>query len=336
MLDNNLNTTYPPTGPVKSASGVNYLIPNLPVGNAYTTFCQPPGESAPTPCSAGFFFSNDLPMPNVATTDYLSSAPSLDLQSSLLSGTLTLQDGSPCGTLNEFFGVHVTGTATLLDASNNPMGTSVRLNELGDYSLVYNFQSPPASVSLSCETAAALVVPITLEQLQAGEMNTSVLPGVTAPQVQSMSATLNGSTIASVNFISPPPAPLPSDILPRADGYLAEKGLDTRLGACQYYKAVGAVKACDATGNLLADHLSGLAPPVRLGISLQSRSADVFRGIHQQGRPQPGRVHQSIRMGRTRLLQWCATTSDLGQFARPAHESPPGRDRYRSRQRRTQ
>src|SRR5207302_3908710 len=41
------------------------------------------------------------------------------------------------------------------------------------------------------------------------------------------------------------------NILSRANGYLAEKGLDTRLGACQYYKAVGAVQGCDATGNLI-------------------------------------------------------------------------------------
>jgi hypothetical protein len=298
MLDNNLNTTYPPTGPVKSDLRGDYLIPNLPVGNAYTTFCQPPGQSAPTPCSAGFFFSNDLPMPNVATTDYLSSAPSLDLQSSLLSGTFTLQDGTPCGTLNEFFGVHVTGTATLLDASNNPMGTSVRLNELGDYSLVYNFQSPPASVSLSCETAAALVVPITLEQLQAGEMNTSVLPGVTAPQVQSMSATLNGSTIASVNFISPPPAPLPSDIVPRADAFLAEKGLDTRMGACQYYKAIGAVRGCDAAGNLIAPiTFQDWKRAVKFGPFAKRGVPTFFASYINKVDLNLARVHQSISYG---------------------------------------
>ena len=78
-------------------------------------------------------------MPNVATTDYLSSFPSLDNTSALLGGTLTLQDGTPCGTLNEFFGVHVTGTATLLDSNGNPVGTPARMNELGDYALAYNF-----------------------------------------------------------------------------------------------------------------------------------------------------------------------------------------------------
>jgi hypothetical protein len=55
----------------------------------------------------------------------------------------------------------------------------------------------------------------------------------------------------TADFQTSPPS-LPSDIISRADDFLAEKGLDTRLGACQYYKAIGAVKGCDATGNLIA------------------------------------------------------------------------------------
>jgi len=42
------------------------------------------------------------------------------------------------------------------------------------------------------------------------------------------------------------------DFYTAPDQFLAEKGLDTRLGACQYYKAIGAVKGCDASGNLIA------------------------------------------------------------------------------------
>ena len=298
MLDNVTHATYPPTGPVKTDLRGDYLIPNLPPANAYTTFCQPPGQSAPTQCNAGLSFT-DLPMPNVATTDYLSSAPSLDNTSALLAGTLTLQDGSPCGTLNEFFGVHVTGNATLLDSNGNPMATPVRMNELGDYSLVYNFLLPaPASVSLSCEGAPALVVPITQDELGAGEMNTSVLPGVSAPEVQSMSATLNGSTIASVNFVSPSPAPLPSDIVPRADAFLAEKGLDTRIGACQYYKAIGAVSGCDAAGNLIATiTFTDWKRAVKIGPYAQRGVPTFFASYINKVDLNLARVHQSISYG---------------------------------------
>jgi hypothetical protein len=55
----------------------------------------------------------------------------------------------------------------------------------------------------------------------------------------------------SVGQFLPPPTGFASDFLPRSDGYLAEKGVDTRMGACQYYKAVGAVQGCDSHGHFL-------------------------------------------------------------------------------------
>src|SRR5437588_35913 len=297
MQDTITNATYPATGPVKSDLRGEYLISNLPPGNAYAAFCQPPGRPAPTPCSAAFFFTNNLPMPTVATTDYLSSAPGFDGQSFLLSGTLTLQDGSPCGTLNEFFGVHVTATARLLDANDQPMGTSVRMNELGDYSLVFNFLlPPPASVLLSCEGAPALKVQILQEAFSLGEIGTTILPNVSAPLVQSMTATRNGSTIASVNFLLP--APLPSDIVPRADAFLAEKGLDTRMGACQYYKAIGAVSGCDAAGNLIAPiTFQDWKRAVKFGPYAQRGVPTFFASYINKVDLNLARVHQSISYG---------------------------------------
>ena len=47
------------------------------------------------------------------------------------------------------------------------------------------------------------------------------------------------------------PATLPSDAIPDTDKFLAYKGLDSRIGACLYYKAVGAVKNCDRAGNMI-------------------------------------------------------------------------------------
>ena len=43
-------------------------------------------------------------------------------------------------------------------------------------------------------------------------------------------------------------APAP-DVHPGADHYLTFKGVDTRLSACLYYRALGAVEDCDAQGN---------------------------------------------------------------------------------------
>ena len=160
IKDNVTNATYPPTGPVQTDLRGEYVIPNLPPGNNYDTYCQPPGTSAPTVCSAGFFVLDHLTMPNIATSDYLSSFPFFDYSvSDIVSGNVALQDGSPCGTVNEFFGVHSTASATLLDASGNPMGTAVRANELGDFTLIYYYDAMPTSVSVQCEGAPAVVVP---------------------------------------------------------------------------------------------------------------------------------------------------------------------------------
>ena len=54
-----------------------------------------------------------------------------------------------------------------------------------------------------------------------------------------------------------PPKGLPSDVVPlRPAKFLAMKGLDTRRSGCQYYKAVGAVRDCDADGNFQGGAIS--------------------------------------------------------------------------------
>ena len=46
----------------------------------------------------------------------------------------------------------------------------------------------------------------------------------------------------------PPPTGFPSDNVPDPEHFLSYKGIDSRGSACQYYKAIGAVKGCDAHG----------------------------------------------------------------------------------------
>ncbi len=71
-------------------------------------------------------------------------------------------------------------------------------------------------------------------------------PGISAPKIASITAT-HGSTVVGTLL-----APLtgPSDIVPASDAFLTEKGLDTRVEACQYYKVIGAVTGCSAAGDL--------------------------------------------------------------------------------------
>jgi len=93
-------------------------------------------------------------MLDIATSHYLRN----DAQPSpSLVGRFTLQDGTPCGTSNEFFGVHVWATATLLDSSNNALATPARVDEFGDYFVPS--LADAASVKLTCENAATVTAP---------------------------------------------------------------------------------------------------------------------------------------------------------------------------------
>jgi hypothetical protein len=190
--------------------------------------------------------SPDNVMLNTATSHYLSTFMQIP---TVLAGTFTLADGSTCGTLNEFFGVHVTAHATLVDASSNVLAGPVNVNEFGDYSFLGGSGAFPtaAAAILTCENAPAQVIP-----LVSGSFGIKALPGVAPPTVDNMTATLQGNLLpTTVAKFLPPPSGLPSDIAPRADVYLSEKGVDSRRGACTYYQAIGAVRGCGPNGELI-------------------------------------------------------------------------------------
>lgn len=240
-----------------------YVFPGQIPGLFGVDSCSFGGSFGSFACGSGQLFSQFGVagfMLGAATTDYVD--PISFLTAGPISGSFTLTDGSPCGTVNEFFGVESTATATLRDGSGTRLAR-VRVNEFGDYSLPFN--SNAASVSLQCENAAQIVVTISGLNASGGtDLGPATLADVSPPTVAGMSASLNGSPLNATTspialFLPPhtqfpgdtPPVDFPSNILARADGFLAAKGLDTRRGACQYYKAVGAVQNCDAAGNLI-------------------------------------------------------------------------------------
>jgi hypothetical protein len=242
LLDDSTGTRYPAAGTVLTNLKGEFVIPGVPPLINYSAHCSVDGGNTTFDCTSGNVYSTGNwpppPLPSVAATDYGVNGTGYPS----ISGTLLLQDGSPCGTANEFFGVRVTAAATLLDASGTKLAGPVRLNEFGDYS--FPFKANAASVLLNCENATPLTVTI---DPNLNNLVQSTLTGVSAPTVPSMSATYNGS---QVGIFLPPPSGLPSDPYPRADQFLAGKGLDSRIGACQYYQATGAVASCDAAGNL--------------------------------------------------------------------------------------
>src|SRR5882762_10084400 len=87
----------------------------------------------------------------------------------------------------------------------------------------------PAAVSVQCEAAPPVVVAFTQQVQGNDDFGTTVIPNASAPQVQSMTATLNRSTFDTPHLKTLPP--LPSAIISRPDTFLAEKGPDPRPGA---------------------------------------------------------------------------------------------------------
>lgn len=78
-----------------------------------------------------------------------------------------------------------------------------------------------------------------------------VCQGVMVPTISGTTASLHGRLLPSpIAQFEPPPTGLPSDIEPQTDVFLSANGVDTRISACQYYQAIGAVKSCGPNGEL--------------------------------------------------------------------------------------
>jgi YVTN family beta-propeller protein len=245
LEDSASGTRYPASGTVLTdlTGRGEFIIPGVPPLTKYSASCSWAGGLTFTDCTSAEPYKGwpTPPPPSAAATDYATGG----LTQPAISGSLALQDRSPCGVVNEFFGIQITGKATVVGNAGQTIFGPARLDEFGEYSLPYS--AAASSVLLQCETAAPVSVPVPVVTAPPYPyLGQTKLAGVSAPIVSAMSATLNGTEVGK--FL-PPPSGFPSDFYPSADQFLAEKGLDTRIGACQYYKAIGAVASCDASGN---------------------------------------------------------------------------------------
>ena len=239
VLDSGSGKHYPASGTVSTNGKGDFLVSGVPVLPLFSTQCAVDGVTFADCSSNG---PSILSIP-ATVTDYVYGTP-LTFPP-VISGSLALQDGSPCGTQNEFFSVNVRPSATLQNSFGITLAGPVPVNDLGDYSLPYNASA--AFVLLKCAGAAPLQVAVTgLNPSGVTDLGQVKEPGISPPKIASITAT-HGSTV--VGTLS---APLtgPSDIVPASDFFLAEKGLDTRVDACQYYKVIGAVTGCSAAGDL--------------------------------------------------------------------------------------
>jgi hypothetical protein len=230
-----------------------YVIAKVPpTGSTYSATCSLReflGISDNFDCTAinGFPITNppSVTMANVATTDYSIASEPITL---LYNNRVLLQDGSTCGINDNFFSVQKSVSVSELVASNAQLGPTIQGDSWGGFL----YQNNPNGVYLKfqCENAPAFT------ELKSVVDNTSsgfpqLIPGTGAPIVTAMSAKLSDGKV--VGSLQPPAIPVgrPSDGIPDSNTFLSEKGLDTRLGACKYYQAIGAVRGCSSDGGLI-------------------------------------------------------------------------------------
>jgi hypothetical protein len=254
---------FPTSGPpILSNQRGEYLIPGVPIG-VYEADCRG-GLNTQVNCTSksgqelGAFGFTMLP---AAITDWYPGFNSGGSQWPYVVGTLRLSDDSPCGISDEFFGVKKWAVALYSDASGNlllPGNTGygpVSVNEFMDFALPSAFQpfpvNTPVFVHLTCENVPPLIISVpNTGSLSAGvtDLGLTRLAATSAPKISTIVASFQQQVIASFTAPDPSTPKVPSDINPRPSAFLAVKGLDSRLGACQYYKAVGAVQSCDSAG----------------------------------------------------------------------------------------
>jgi hypothetical protein len=229
---------YPPSSNVKTDFRGQFVVPGVPPAGADTVNCSFNGGSTFINCTPPFN-SPSFSMPAEATTDYAGSTNASTNQPTNV--FVQLADGNPCGTVNEFFGIRITGTGKLLNSSGTTLNTQ-SASELGMFSFPYNANA--RSVQVSCESAPPISISFT-PSTSGVFLSPAVVSGSAEPVVSNMTATFNGT---SVGTFLPPPSGLPSDLVTPTEVFLGEKGVDSRLSACLYYKAVGAVQTCNSAG----------------------------------------------------------------------------------------
>ena len=212
----------------------------------------------------------------------------IDLSTALqIAGSVRLSDKSYCGIRNEFFTrsntdpmattndarmfTHpISATAQLLDDKNNPLSASFPVNHYGDFLIVRNAAVPSGitpKVRITCEGAPAVdVAPPPLPNSGAIKLSTTVTIPNKRPTINSMTVFLNGQDISrpdlpkprtmfgSKKFSTSPYFGSNPDLIaelidvPGDDTFFTYKGIDSRITACRYYQAIGAVEKCDANG----------------------------------------------------------------------------------------
>jgi hypothetical protein len=221
-------------------------LPKLQVGTTYDIRCATGDDAALVTCDT-FTAGTEAGVRVVVPA----AGPSRNLR---LHGHVALADGAVCGHENAFFSVHSAATVQLQQADGTSLAAPVRVNRFGDYALDAAVPvRAPLKLKVQCEgSIATLDVPASPDP--AGYVATRpielsfAVPNRRPSIVKMVANGADGNVRGRMIELEEGAA---SNAFLGADHFLTYKGRDTKLSACMYYRALGAVRDCDAQGNMI-------------------------------------------------------------------------------------
>jgi len=169
-------------------------------------------------------------------------------------GSVVQADGTPAGITEPFFGLSEQAKVTVT-YPNCAAGAGCAygtVNTFGDFTVPVTNPCDGAvtlTVNSGAATPLSVEIPCTTSTVYDGtSVGLLTLPSTSSPTITTLTATYDGQVVGS---LLPKAAAEPSDTIPESDLFLSFKGTDSRLSACKYYEAIGAVPAgnCGSTGN---------------------------------------------------------------------------------------
>jgi mono/diheme cytochrome c family protein len=221
-------------------------LPKLQVGQRYALRCASSDDAPLENCGnlVGAVEASVRVLLPVAT----------EAQNLRLFGHISLADGTLCGMQSEFFNIESAAAVSLQKADGTALTRPTRVNRFGDYAI--NAAVPvkgPLRLKVQCESySRVLDVPAPTDPAGYNSNTPVELSHAVAnsrPRIVKMVGNGGDGNVRGQMLL--PEANAASNGLPGADHFLTYKGKDTKLSACMYYRALGAVKDCDAQGNMI-------------------------------------------------------------------------------------
>lgn len=228
-------------------------LPKLESGKAYSVLCASSQDALLRDCNPSVVAVSG------SATVTAAQAPVPTGSNLQVFGHIALADGGICGIRNEFARLQSAATVQLALSDGTKLTSQKRVNRFGDYALA---ATVPVRGSLQllvqCESFSKSVA-----IAPAKDANGGVADYTSASPIE-VSYQITNSRPLVVKMVASGPegnvrgepvviagAGATSNSLPGAYQFLSYKGTDTRVSACMYYRALGAVGACDADGNLV-------------------------------------------------------------------------------------